>query len=66
MNDLKQLQYKCSSVDLKWNNEQWEITARLPNGTGCVRAGMDAAKVIAHALLWINAHLPQTGKEVSR
>lgn len=50
MNKLKELQYKCSSVELKWNNEQWEIIARLPDGSGCYCEGHDVAKVVAEAL----------------
>lgn len=50
MNKLKELQYKCSNVELKWNNEQWEIIARLPDGSGCYCEGHDVAKVVADAL----------------
>lgn len=47
---LKELQYKCSSVELKWNNEQWEIIARLSDGSGWYYEGQDVAKIIADAL----------------
>lgn len=66
MNNLKQLQYKCASVLLVWNNEQWEITARLPNGSGCFCEGADVAQVIADALLWIDAHGPAKNREVQK
>lgn len=54
---LKELQYRCSSVELKWNNEQWEIIARLPDGSGCFCEGHDVANVIADALNRITAFM---------
>ncbi len=49
MNKLKELQYKCVHVLLVWTNEQWQITARLPDGSGVFCEGHDVAKVIGEA-----------------